>query len=94
MGRPCVSSAAQGRCAPLACAAAERWEQLTEKQRGGEGVTSNPQNIGWIMDNTKPCPNCKAPIEKNGGCNHMHCTTCSHDFDWCAAGSAFLALTP
>lgn len=25
----------------------------------------------WIANNTKNCPGCKAPIEKNEGCNHM-----------------------
>ena len=27
----------------------------------------------WIIDNTKPCPRCSAPIQKNEGCNHMTC---------------------
>lgn len=25
----------------------------------------------WIINNAKNCPQCSAPIEKNGGCNHM-----------------------
>ena len=36
----------------------------------------------WIKNNTKPCPNCKAPIEKNQGCMHMTCRTCKHEFCW------------
>lgn len=31
---------------------------------------------------TKPCPKCKAPITKNGGCAHMHCTRCDTHFLW------------
>ena len=27
----------------------------------------------WIISNTKPCPRCEAPIQKNEGCNHMTC---------------------
>ena len=27
----------------------------------------------WIINNTKPCPNCGSPIQKNEGCNHMTC---------------------
>ncbi|KAI5922984.1 hypothetical protein F4810DRAFT_671180 [Camillea tinctor] len=37
---------------------------------------------------TKPCPNCKRPIEKNGGCDHMTCHRdlgCGHSFSWDAA---------
>jgi hypothetical protein len=31
---------------------------------------------------TLPCPNCKALITKNGGCSHMHCTSCRRNFTW------------
>ncbi|CAJ1380698.1 unnamed protein product [Effrenium voratum] len=34
------------------------------------------------------CPKCQAPIEKNGGCNHMKCTQCGRDFDWAASQAA------
>lgn len=39
-------------------------------------------NVLWMVSNSKPCPNCKTPIEKNEGCNHMRCTKCKHDFCW------------
>ncbi|CAM4804306.1 unnamed protein product [Rotaria magnacalcarata] len=28
------------------------------------------------------CPQCHVPIEKNGGCLHMHCARCNNDFTW------------
>ena len=31
---------------------------------------------------TKPCPKCLVRIEKNGGCNHMICKSCSFEFCW------------
>jgi len=34
---------------------------------------------------TKPCPLCREPIEKDGGCDHMTCRPpvgCGHEFCW------------
>lgn len=36
----------------------------------------------WKKDNTQPCPNCKAPIQKNDGCSHMTCKACAFEFCW------------
>ncbi|PHH49372.1 E3 ubiquitin-protein ligase arih1 [Ceratocystis fimbriata CBS 114723] len=36
----------------------------------------------WLQDNTKPCPKCQTPIEKNGGCYHMTCSSCRFEFCW------------
>lgn len=42
------------------------------------------ESINWINAHTKQCPQCNAPIEKNGGCMHMTCRTpsCRHEFCW------------
>ncbi|KAM9277058.1 E3 ubiquitin-protein ligase ARIH2 isoform 2-T2 [Morus bassanus] len=32
------------------------------------------------------CPKCNICIEKNGGCNHMQCSKCKHDFCWMCLG--------
>ncbi|XP_013383426.1 ATP-dependent RNA helicase DEAH12, chloroplastic-like [Lingula anatina] len=32
--------------------------------------------------NRRKCPQCKAPIEKNGGCNHMTCLSCKKHICW------------
>lgn len=34
---------------------------------------------------TKACPKCAFPITKNGGCDHMCCSQCGHDFNWSSA---------
>jgi len=39
-------------------------------------------NLLWLAANTKKCPQCKAFIEKDDGCNHMACKRCRHDFCW------------
>ncbi|XP_071964471.1 E3 ubiquitin-protein ligase parkin-like [Antedon mediterranea] len=36
-----------------------------------------------IHATTKPCPNCKAPVEKNGGCMHMQCPRVNCRYGWC-----------
>ena len=38
-------------------------------------------NQKYIKRMSKECPNCKAPTEKSGGCNHMTCQHCG--FGWC-----------
>jgi predicted RNA-binding Zn-ribbon protein involved in translation (DUF1610 family) len=36
---------------------------------------------------SKPCPSCRIPIEKKGGCLHMKCPECGFDFCWrCSLG--------
>ena len=30
----------------------------------------------WLSQNTKKCPKCNVPIEKNGGCRRVACTQC------------------
>jgi len=35
----------------------------------------------YVRKNSKPCPGCHAPIEKNQGCNHMTCR-CGVEFCW------------
>lgn len=40
------------------------------------------ESLRWLAANTKPCPKCSFPIEKNGGCLHMRCHKCQHYFCW------------
>jgi len=61
---------------PVSCQCVKDWIAKTVDEGG---------NCKWIMANTKNCPKCKNPIEKNGGCMHMTCRPpggCHHEFCW------------
>lgn len=62
---------------PVICPIARLWRKKCED----DSETSN-----WISANTKECPKCSSTIEKNGGCNHMTCRKCKHEFCWICAG--------
>lgn len=45
--------------------------------------SAESENMNWILANSKQCPKCKRPIEKNQGCMHMTCTPpCKFEFCW------------
>ena len=56
----------------------QQWEALLAKAREEDKVNAT----AWVQHNTQPCPNCGAPIQRNGGCNHISCTVCRHHFCW------------
>ena len=63
---------------PVPCDLVEKW--LAKN-------ASESENANWIMANTKVCPGCKVPIEKNQGCNHIVCRQCKHEFCWLCKGA-------
>ena len=40
------------------------------------------ESIMVIHRETKPCPQCRVPIQKSEGCDQMWCTQCHTAFDW------------
>jgi hypothetical protein len=53
-------------------------------------ASDESENVNWLLSNTKRCPQCRAPIEKNGGCMHMVCQKnsggCGYEFCWLCRG--------
>lgn len=58
---------------PVPCDQMRMWQKKCED----ESETNN-----WIAANTKDCPKCLLPTEKNGGCNHMTCRHCKYEYCW------------
>lgn len=57
--------------------------EQAEKDRklAGNKTAAARADEEWKKDHSKKCPQCKANIEKNEGCNHMTCK-CGHGFCW------------
>lgn len=63
--------------APTDCQIIKKW--LTK-------CADDSETANYISAHTKDCPKCHICIEKNGGCNHMQCFNCKHDFCWMCLG--------
>lgn len=63
--------------APTDCVTIKKW--LTK-------CADDSETANYISAHTKDCPKCHICIEKNGGCNHMQCYSCKHDFCWMCLG--------
>lgn len=64
-----------------------KWQQKVaevkpEQLKSTCSETENAANCYWLVTHCKSCPNCKSPIQKNEGCNHMKCCKCKYDFCW------------
>ncbi|CAH1782579.1 unnamed protein product [Owenia fusiformis] len=63
--------------APTDCSVIKKW--LTK-------CADDSETANYISAHTKDCPKCHVCIEKNGGCNHLQCVKCKHDFCWMCLG--------
>ncbi|WCJ35311.1 RING/U-box superfamily protein [Euphorbia peplus] len=62
---------------PCSCIMWERWSKKCQDA----SETNN-----WMTVHTKPCPKCRKPVEKNGGCN-LVCCICGQAFCWLCGGA-------
>jgi len=61
---------------------AEKQKMKQSKKTKKRSLKEEHRSSEWMQVNTKKCPHCQTPIEKNGGCLHMRCSICSHEFCW------------
>jgi len=59
--------------APANCEQVKDWQKKCQ---------DDSETVHWIGANTKDCPRCSVPVEKNGGCNHMTCRNCGYEWCW------------
>ncbi|KAJ9603704.1 hypothetical protein H2200_011890 [Cladophialophora chaetospira] len=52
----------------------ERLAREAEEQLQAQRVEHENASTQYKQTQTKSCPGCSAPIEKNGGCDHITCT--------------------
>ncbi|KAJ8250535.1 hypothetical protein COCON_G00224570 [Conger conger] len=65
---PETGAALQGYVVDEEAALRARWDQASRRA---------------IDETTRPCPKCRVPVEKNGGCMHMVCPRSACRFQWC-----------
>ncbi|XP_062386462.1 E3 ubiquitin-protein ligase parkin-like [Sardina pilchardus] len=65
---PATGNTPQGYVVDEEAALRARWDQASQQT---------------IVETTRPCPKCRVPIEKSGGCMHMVCPRASCKFEWC-----------
>lgn len=63
--------------APAPCDLVRSWQKKCD---------DDSETMNWLSVHTQDCPQCKSTIEKNGGCNHMTCRSCKHEFCWVCGG--------
>ncbi|KAG8200864.1 hypothetical protein JTE90_015769 [Oedothorax gibbosus] len=73
--------------APCNCDKWQEWQKKIAEIKPQElkntySETEEAENSLWMVSNSKPCPNCKCPIQRNEGCNHMKCTKCKYEYCW------------
>ncbi|KAK1276962.1 putative E3 ubiquitin-protein ligase ARI2 [Acorus gramineus] len=62
---------------PCSCRMWDLWVKKCEDES---------ETVNWMSANTKPCPKCHKPVEKNGGCNLVSCL-CGQPFCWLCGGA-------
>jgi len=71
---------------PASCIEIQWWNKTHPGFRGVDPAEAENKSMEWILGHTQDCPKCRNPIEKNGGCNHLTCRACNHQYCWVCMG--------
>lgn len=63
----------------------DEYKQIKKHVMSGE-IFGELMSVKWVKKNTTPCPKCRYPIKKDGGCNHVNCARCHYYFCWVCGG--------
>ncbi len=63
----------------ISCKKAERRAEMEEEKKSEE---ASKLSKAWIDENSRPCPKCKRPLFKDGGCNKVTCPKCGTKSKW------------
>lgn len=74
-----TDSHACGLCKASVCSDCRR---VRNDQEAHTCNTDDVESVKALQKDTKPCPNCAAPISKIDGCDQMWCLSCKTAFSW------------
>jgi len=87
--RDCLQGAHIGACLPCGVTGAqgtsEGYKQVDPtdpRVARAQWTGADPSSV-TIRVSTKPCPGCRTPTERDGGCMHMICTKAGCGLHWC-----------
>ncbi|XP_039966687.1 E3 ubiquitin-protein ligase parkin isoform X1 [Bactrocera neohumeralis] len=82
--RNCLQGYHLGDCLPEGTStnASGSCEYSVDPNRAAEARWDEASKV-TIKVMTKPCPKCRTPTERDGGCMHMVCTRAGCGFEWC-----------
>lgn len=85
--RDCRGQYHEGQCPDIQNTSSAEGEPPSEQSFPVDGEASlrsrwDRDSLLFIQESTKPCPQCCAPVQKNGGCSHMRCTLCKAEWCW------------
>eukprot|EP00818_Percolomonas_sp_WS_P007609 CAMPEP_0117450414 /NCGR_PEP_ID=MMETSP0759-20121206/8456_1 /TAXON_ID=63605 /ORGANISM="Percolomonas cosmopolitus, Strain WS" /LENGTH=660 /DNA_ID=CAMNT_0005242935 /DNA_START=132 /DNA_END=2114 /DNA_ORIENTATION=- len=69
---------------PVSCELVKKWIGKCE---------DDSETMKWLNVNTKDCPDCGTPTDKNGGCNHITCIKCKSHWCWACRRGGFTSQT-